>query len=141
MRGARRLIWASTVGAGFAVLVLGGFLIGAHPRPTDIRFGSLALALGGLVLPVVLIFWLLPTVLMKAFQMSDGFLSNLNRVAVVVALLSAAMGVVAGLLMIWAPEHHATNGKILGTSVVLFAGSAAVLCTIKFFYHNRDHEQ
>jgi hypothetical protein len=76
-------------------------------------------------------------------SVNESTLSTINRGAVRVALAAIAAGLVPATLLIWGPygrEWSDPAWRLLGTAFVFFAASAATLCTIKFFYFNRDRQ-
>lgn len=75
--------------------------------------------------------------------MSATVLSEINRWAVRVALAAIAVGLVSALLLLWGAagrEWSELAWRLLGTASAFFAASAATLCTLKFFYFNRDRQ-
>ena len=70
-------------------------------------------------------------------QNSNSVLGFVNKAALAVALISVFMGVLFSLAAIYGKTEYS---KALMTCVVLFVGAASALCTIKFFYTNREGE-
>jgi len=74
---------------------------------------------------------------------NDTTLSALNRWAVRVALAAILAALAPTLLLIWGPHGGAWSEpawRLLGTALAFLAAAAATLCTLKFFYFNRDRE-
>ena len=65
-------------------------------------------------------------------------LGRINEVSLYVALASIFIGVLIALSLIFSPASDSWRYKVLLGCVVLFIGSATTLCSIKFFYVNRD---
>lgn len=78
-----------------------------------------------------------PAVIGGFMQNSNSVLGFVNKAALAVALISVFMGVLFALAAIYGNTGYA---KALMTCVVLFVGASCALCTIKFFYTNRDGE-
>ena len=75
--------------------------------------------------------------------MNETTLSVINRWAVRVALAAISVGLAPAMLLIWGPhgrEWSEPAWRLLGTAFVFFAAAGATLCTIKFFYFNRDRQ-
>src|SRR5439155_24846100 len=71
-------------------------------------------------------------------------LSKINRWSVRVAFVAIALGLVAALMLIWGPdskEFTRASWQLFGTACALFAAASAALCTIKYFYLNRDSQK
>lgn len=76
-------------------------------------------------------------------MVSETVLSTINRWAVRVAFAAIAAGLGSAVLLLWGvPGREWTESawRLLGTAFAFFAASAAALCTIKFFYSNRDRQ-
>lgn len=73
--------------------------------------------------------------------MNEHALSAINRWAVRAAFAAIAVGLAAALLLIWGPDNKeftVPSWRVLGTALAIFVASASALCTIKYFYLNRD---
>ncbi len=68
---------------------------------------------------------------------SSSVLDLINRAALMIALCSVLVGVVPGLGLIFG-----LKGVIepLLVAITLFLGASATMCSLKFFYINRDAE-
>ncbi len=76
--------------------------------------------------------------------MTEETLARINRWAVRVALAAIVLGLVSALLLIWGSENKEFTRyfwQLLGTACAFFAAAAATLCTIKYFYLNRDSQK
>jgi hypothetical protein len=74
---------------------------------------------------------------------NEKTLFMINWWAVRIALAAISVGLPPVMLLIWGPhggEWSEPAWRLLGTACAFFAASAATLCTIKFFYLNRDHQ-
>ena len=78
-----------------------------------------------------------PVAIGSFMQNSNSVLGFVNKAALAVALISVFMGVLFSLAAIYGNTEYS---KALMTCVVLFVGAASALCTIKFFYTNREGE-
>jgi hypothetical protein len=76
--------------------------------------------------------------------MNEEALSAVNRWAVRIALAAILLGLLAALLLIWGPDKQEVTKRLwqlLGTASAFFVAAAATLCTIKYFYVNRDSQR
>ena len=71
---------------------------------------------------------------------SNTTIQTVNRAAVRLAFLAICIGVISAVAMIWSGSREANVVlvKILGSSAIVFGGSALTLCTVKYFYSNRE---
>jgi len=84
-----------------------------------------------------LIFGVFPLGFGALMRSGSSGLNLVNKIALVTALASIIMGVLFALATI---NGRAGYTQALLSCVALFVGSAATLCTIKFFYANRDSD-
>ena len=76
--------------------------------------------------------------------MNEETLSKANRWSVRIAFVAIALGLVAALMLIWGPdtnEFRRASWQLFGTACAFFAAASAALCTIKYFYLNRDSQK
>lgn len=66
---------------------------------------------------------------------SSNVLDFINRASLAVALGSVLIGVISGLLLIFGLKDVI---KPLLVAITLFLGASATMCSLKFFYINRD---
>lgn len=85
----------------------------------------------------ILLLGIAPLLVGKFMASSSSALDLVNKLALVVALVSVFMGVLFSLATIYGSTSYT---KHLLTCAVLFVGSACTLCTLKFFYTNRSTE-
>lgn len=131
----RRLLFSGLATAGFftapmlvVVLASGGI------KPLD---EAVPAALAGLACAFLLgavIFGAIPHFLARLMESSSGTFDFINRASLAVALLSILVGVVSSLLLIFGVSEAL---KPLLVAITLFAGAAAAMCSLKFFYTNR----
>lgn len=86
---------------------------------------------------IVFLLVVVPVAIGSFMQNSNSVLGFVNKAALAVALISVFMGVLFSLAAIYGKTEYS---KALMTCVVLFVGAASALCTIKFFYTNREGE-
>ena len=86
---------------------------------------------------VVFLLVVVPVAIGSFMKNSNSVLGFVNKAALAVALISVFMGVLFSLAAIYGNTEYS---KALLTCVVLFVGAASALCTIKFFYTNREGE-
>lgn len=84
-----------------------------------------------------LVFGLTPHFLGKLMESSSSTFDLINTASLAIALISIVVGVLASLLLIFGISQAI---KPLLVAITLFAGSAAAMCSLKFFYTNRAGE-
>lgn len=84
-----------------------------------------------------LVFGLLPHLLSKFMENSSGTFDLINNASLAIALVSILIGVLSSLLLIFGVSQAI---KPLLVAITLFAGSAATMCSLKFFYTNRNDQ-
>ena len=104
-------------------------------RP-EVLVGLLQFVVGSVIL-----FWFLPLVTIRigaTMNNVSNSLGRVNEISLKIALTSIFVGVLLALSLIFSPDGDSWRIKVLLSCVVLFIGAATTLCSIKFFYLNRD---
>lgn len=82
-------------------------------------------------------FGLIPHFFGKSMENTSSTFDLINKASLAIALVSILIGVIASLLLIFGISQAI---KPLLVAITLFAGSAATMCSLKFFYTNRNSE-
>ncbi|MEO4045525.1 hypothetical protein AAFN46_00365 [Pseudomonas sp. CAU 1711] len=134
----RRAISAGCVAAllysGFmlCVLIAAGSIKPLHQAlPAALLGMATAFAVGALA------FGLIPHLLSTLMDNSSSTFDLINKASLATALVSILIGVIAALMLIFGVSQAI---KPLLVAVTLFAGSAAALCSLRFFFTNRNSE-
>lgn len=134
----RRALFSGLIASAlFAGLLLAIALASGGIKPLD---EAVPAALAGLACAFLLgavIFGAIPHFLARFMESSSGTFDFINRASLAVALLSILVGVVSSLLLIFGVSQAL---EPLLVAITLFAGSAAAMCSLKFFYTNRRSE-
>ena len=135
----RRILVSGSAAAllycAFALLAI--LAAGSSVKPLHEAASSLLAGLAGAFILGSITFGLVPHFLGNFMANSSSSLELLNKTSLAVALISILVGVLSALALIFG-LHQAM--KPLLVSITLFIGAAAVMCSLKFFYTNRDNE-
>lgn len=125
---------ASILYAGFMLFVVvaaGNIKPFQQVVPAALIGLAIAFLIGALAIGVT------PHFLGKFMESSSSTFDLINKASLAVALVSILVGVIASLLLIFGVSQAI---KPLLVAITLFAGSAAAMCSLKFFYTNRGGE-
>lgn len=137
----RRILLSGCVGsilyAGLLLLIL----VSGKAKPFNQAAPAALLGIAIAFSAGALVFGLVPHFLGKFME---HFVANasstfdiLNKASLAIALVSILVGVSASLLLIFGISQGA---KPLLVAITLFLGSAATMCSLKFFFANRNSE-
>ena len=96
---------------------------------------AIAFAIGSLALGLIPHF--IGKLMGKLVENTSSTFDLLNKASLVIALTSIFIGVTASLLLIFGVSQAI---KPLLVAITLFIGSAATMCSLKFFFTNRNSE-
>ena len=134
----RRIMISGGVGAALYVAV---FIVFLSALDHDVSSSKVVPALlAGATLAFIVgsfLFGFVPHLMGSFMAEANSALDVVNRVSLAVALISIAVGVLCALAMI---GGVATSAKPLLVAITFFLGSAATMCSLKFFYINRAQE-
>lgn|SRR5690554_526618 len=135
----RRLLYAGAVASLIYGLCLMALIwgAGAFLKPWQ---AALPAVLGGLAIAFgvgAVMFGLIPHYLGVFMASSSSMLELINRAALIIALSSVLVGVIAGLMLIFGSSAAV---RPLLVAITLFLGASATMCSLKFFYINRGAE-
>lgn len=134
---AKRYLGTAAILSSIGWLVATLLLSLASSTPVNVFTLSALLGLLQFVGVGILLLGVAPLALSTFMSNTSSALDLINRAALMVALASIFMGVLFALATIYGNTSYTRH---LLTCVVLFVGSAATLCTLRFFYTNRSGE-
>ncbi len=131
----RRVLFSGfTTSLLYAGLVLFAGVAAGGLKPLHQVVPAVSIGLATAFLIGAFVFGVVPHFLGKFMESSSSTFDFINKASLAVALVSIVVGVVASLLLILGISQ-ATRPLLV--AITLFAGSAAALCSLKFFHANR----